>query len=427
MPDKNELEEIVSHVLNGYIDSDDFNGTPLSGLMNAFNIEEAQKKKIISDLLSNNKITLCFSDSGNSHIKRLPDLPLEKQIEKLQKERLEHVCAYPSCEVLSGHFENQDYIDRPFTRELFLGAAQLEARFFDMGVLERYRNDPRYHFGFREFSGIISIASKYYRTDDVLERDQVLLESFGLAISEEKDRKIAAFLRYLHNLTAEHQQYWKSYEINGDGYILVPEYYMPSIIGDFPTHVPIYQGILEEIKIVNEMCIRIGKPVLFREVFEDETPLEFGLFLRPTQKDFDAFIHTADKILSENLNQEFFASWPQLILDTVTENKDGTQTKTRKGTVQLLDNWLQDVIQGAEKEVIDKIIEAFKKVRQLRQVPAHKINPNSYDNSYINKQRDILNKIYVSVRFIRLMLTNHPAAKGVEVPDWLQEGLLRNY
>jgi len=428
VPHKIELEQaIVSHIIKSYIDSNDFNGVPISLLMKTLNIEEAQAKQIILNLLSNNKITLCFPDSGNPHIKRFPDLAVETQIEKLQGESLEHVCAYPSCEVLAGQFEKHDYVDRPFTRALYLGAAQLEARFFDMGVLERYRNDPRYHFDFEYFSGIISIASDHYETNDVPERDQVLLESFGLAISERKDRKIAAFLRYLHNLTPEHQQYWKSYEITSDGYILVPEYYTPSIIGDFPTHGPIYTGILEEIKLINEMCSRIGKPILFRDTFERERPLEFGLFLRPTQRDFDAFIHTADKILSENLNQKFFASWPQLTLETVTENKDGTQTKTRKGTVQLLDEWLRNVIMGADEEDIDKIINGFKEVRKLRQAPAHKIDPNKYDNSYIEKQRDIFEKIYVAVRTIRLFFTNHPATIGVEVPDWLQEGRLRNY
>lgn len=428
MSDQIELEQaIVSHVLKSYIDSHDFNGVSVSLLMEALNVEETQTKQIFSNLLLKNKITLCFPDSGNPNIKRLPDHPIETQIEKLQRQDIESVCAYPSCEVLEDHFEHHDYVDRPYTRALYLGAAQLEARFFDMGVLERYRNDPRYHFNFDYFSGIISVSSEYYETDDVPERDQVLLESFGLAISEKKDRKIAAFLRYLHNLTPEHQQYWKSYEITSDGYIVVPEYYTPSIIGEFPTHESIYNGVLAEIRLVNDMCSRIGKPVLFRETFEREKPLEFGLFLRPTQRDFDAFIHTADKVLSENLNQKIFASWPQLALETVAENDDGTQTKTRKGTVQLLDDWLHNTIKGAQEEDIKKIIGAFQEVRNLRQAPAHKINPNRYDDSYFEKQRHVMEKIYVAVRFIRLIFTNHPAAKTVEVPDWLQEGRLRNY
>jgi glutaredoxin 3 len=38
----------------------------------------------------------------------------------------------------------QAYADRPYTRELALGEAQLDLRSFDLQVLEAYRNDPRY-------------------------------------------------------------------------------------------------------------------------------------------------------------------------------------------------------------------------------------------------------------------------------------------
>lgn len=420
-------QSLTRHVWNKYVSSGDFNGTPVAPLAKVLGFNEDQIKQIISQLMHEGKLTLCFEDSGNPHIKRLPDRSLDEQLKKLQDDSIQWICAYPSSGLLKEHVNVLDFSDRPYTKLLYLGHAQLEPCYFDMGVLERYRNDPRYHFDFDYFSGMISIASEYYEKDHVPERDQVVLESFGLAISKKKDRKIAAFLRYLHNLTSDHQQYWKSYEISSKGYILAPEYFTPSIIGDFPTHEPIYNGVLEEMRIINATCDRIGKPKLFRETFEDGKPLEFGIFLRPTQNDFNAFVLATDKILSENLNQRFFGSWSQIALESTTQNQNGTITESKKGTVQLLEDWLRSAVLGVEDDVIRGIVQPFREVRKLRQNPAHKFSLNKYDDAFYEKQRDIMKRTYISVRDIRLILSSHPLARGVDVPDWLQEGRLRNY
>jgi hypothetical protein len=42
--------------------------------------------------------------------------------------------------------------------------------------------------------------------------------------------------------------------------------------------------------------------------------------------------------------------------------------------------------------------------------------------SFIHRQRELIGKIYGAVRTLRLVLANHPAAKGVEIPEWLFKG-----
>src|ERR1035441_9407542 len=58
---------------------------------------------------------------------------------------------------------------------------------------------------------------------------------------------------------------------------------------------------------VNEMCKLIGWQSLFRNEFrEGSKPPSFGFLIRPTLAQFIEFVHLLDKVLSENLNREFF-------------------------------------------------------------------------------------------------------------------------
>jgi hypothetical protein len=57
------------------------------------------------------------------------------------------------------------------------------------------------------------------------------------------------------------------------------------------------------------------------------------------------------------------------------------------------------------------MISTFKKVRKLRQKPAHKVNTDSFDQDLFKEQRDIVVNAYVSVRTLRLILANHPEVR----------------
>lgn len=218
---------IASIVLRRYTGSHDFNGVPADALAELVGLNEDTIREVLESLLHQGEVSLCFEDSVNPHIKRLPDHPIETQISKLHTENLCSMCVYPSSEALAHHIGPHAHVDRPYTRLLYLGAPQLEPRFFDMAVLERYRNDPRYHFNFEHFSGRISITSAAADGDDMAERDKIFLQSFGLAISDKSERKIAVFLRYLKDLSPEHQQYWRSFEVNSNNIEMVPEYLGP--------------------------------------------------------------------------------------------------------------------------------------------------------------------------------------------------------
>ena len=58
------------------------------------------------------------------------------------------------------------------------------------------------------------------------------------------------------------------------------------------------------------------------------------------------------------------------------------------------------------------MMSTFRKVRELRQKPAHKIDSNLFDQAIFKKQRDIVVSAYDAVRTLRLILTNHPSVKA---------------
>jgi hypothetical protein len=69
----------------------------------------------------------------------------------------------------------------------------------------------------------------------------------------------------------------------------------------------------------------------------------------------------------------------------------------------------------------------FKKIRKLRQKPAHSVEEDKFDQTYVKSQRDLIIKAYNVMRTLRLILANHPNVRGYRVPDWLQTGKIWTY
>ncbi len=55
----------------------------------------------------------------------------------------------------------------------------------------------------------------------------------------------------------------------------------------------------------------------------------------------------------------------------------------------------------------------FRKVRKLRQRPAHKLTENKHDESLFETQRLLFVEAYVAIRTLRQVLENHPRARSV--------------
>jgi hypothetical protein len=171
---------ILEATLTRYIESRDFNGFPIAELL-TLGSSESVLRDSATHLVQDGKISCKFARVNlNPHIKRVPDLTVDRQLELLGAEPLDGIVCYPCEEIICNRINVDIYNDRPFTKRLVLGSAQLDFLGFELTVLDRYLQDPRYHCILRDYSGMISIGHEASGDDHFPERDKILIENFGL-------------------------------------------------------------------------------------------------------------------------------------------------------------------------------------------------------------------------------------------------------
>jgi hypothetical protein len=421
--------QIIEQVVYRYLNSGDFNGLSFTTLEARLSAKKTTLLKVIADLVKNDQLEVIYGDyHPNPHIKAFSGLDKGEQITKLKNSKLlNQACLYPHPNVLKNRPEiDKKYADRPYTKELALGAGHLDFRAFDLAVLEIYRNDPRYHYYTNDISGWIAVTDKHYSSEEMPASDKALLNTFGFCYNAAMDRAVAVFLRYLTGLTPEHQMIWKSKELTGE-YKLHPDYYRNSILGDWGTGISIFDAFIMELEIVNIMCSSMSKPPLFKQTFKESRPREFSFLLRPTLSEFNSFIHLLDKMMSDNLEKNFFKG--QIRLETDAERADGKIVVTQKGTIQLLEEWITKYFRSKDPSAANRMFSVFKEIRKLRQKPAHSINENEFDQKYFKEQRRLAVDAYNAVRSIRIILANHPAVKAnpPKIDELLQQGKIWDF
>jgi hypothetical protein len=187
----------------------------------------------------------------------------------------------------------------------------------------------------------------------------------------------------------------------------------------------IFSAFLAEQKLINELTeIIFGKPI-FRNTFEgDSRPKEFTFFFTPTLKNYNDFILLLDKMISENINKDFFEGKVELF--TLREIENGLTEKQWKGTLQIFEEWLSDVFNTTDGSMQD-LFKPLKKIRKERQIPAHRINENHYDIKYIDKQKELMKEAYAVLRNLRIIFSMHRKADYVEIPKWLESGKIKMF
>lgn len=415
------MKEIIQNkITEYYLKSHDFNGIPIWNLLSTIGKEWAEIKPLIQDLIKSDSIRIIDEKTDiNPNIIRIRFEPLETQLEKANADEPGYMCLYPTKSILKKTVNPSDYNSEPYKLRLALGEPQLSYVSFDLSVLEFYRNDPRYRYENDDIQGHI-----YYDDEQLSESDKAFLVTYGFAYDEYFDRAVAVFLRYLADLTPEHQQIWKAKELP-DNFKLHPDYYRNTIIGDWGERTPICQAFLNELFIINRMCEAMGRPHLFRNdygEYGEGKPKKFHFLIRPTLEEFNSFVLLFDKMISDNINKNFFMN--VIDYENEHEREDGKIIVTQKGTLQLLDEWIHKFFRLADWSEWNEAIASLKKVRKLRQQPAHEINEDVFDQKYFKDQRELILNAYNGVRTIRLIFANHPKVKvaDIGIPDWLQEG-----
>lgn len=352
----------------------------------------------------------------NPHIKRLPVLPKERQLELINTESPLSYCLYPSPNLLALHVDPTEFSDRPFSRAMLLGEAQLSFVTFELAVLGRYRGDPRFIVKFHDYMGDMFISDEYYHSVDVVDRDKIAVSSFGLGLDDNLTPHIVVFYRYLHNLTPEHQQYWNSFRAKNVP--MCEPYYQSAVIGEWWENRSARYAIQEEMRIINEISMAAFSVKLLRQEITDDLPFDLSAFLVPSSENFAIFIHSWDKLLSENLNKDFFRGKIELTFEE--KRADGRLSVYDKGTVSLLREWLEATITGKDRQsILDAIIGPLQRIRKLRQKPAHGFQKNEFSEEFHATRRQTLTDILNALACLRTVLSRYPEGRKVHVPEWL--------
>lgn len=416
---------VLDFVTQFYLESRDFNGVSFEGVQKKFDLDPTELIPIIINLINTSKLSLNFGDiHPNPHIKAFEEEDSDIQVKKLKESNLKHVCIYPLKSHLSSIVDKSDYVDKPFTLRLALGEPQLSLLTFDITILEFYRNDPRYYYSCDNAGGRIHIRDEHYNSKNTPEPDKILLKEFGFSYDDKFNRAVSVFLTDLAVLTPKHQKIWDANKLTGN-YKIHPEFWATAM-GHFPEGISIFSAFIIELQQINEICKLIGRPVLFKKDFAGvEKPKELSFIIRPTSKEYYDFAHFLDKLISENINKEFFLDDINFEYEEI--RKDGKIIITQKNTITILHEWLNKVLTTKNTTLIDDMIKTFKKIRDLRHNPAHKIDDNIFDKKYFQKQKDLVENTYNAIRTLRLILINHPKAKYHKVPDYLQKGKIWIY
>jgi hypothetical protein len=416
MPTRSRLEaRFLEDIVHFYLNSPDFNGVSLDRLLEC---REAGALDALKKLVQRELVEVISGKWDNPHIKRLPAYEVAKQLEILTPDSAEAICVYPSEKHMRGTIRSNLYRNRPFTRLLALSHPQIEPNFFELSVLDRYQSDPRYIFRFDGLAGSISITDQHYRSRGMVSSDKVILGSFGLG-SDARGQKVAVvFLRYLSSLTPRHQQHWQSQWVRGNCAV-EGNYYRRSILGEWTDGISVYDALLAELFHINAMCARVGMPPLFIQDFSGERPKGFGLLMRPTRREYHEFAHILDKLISENLNLEFFEA-EGLSVEGEATRSDGRVEVMRKASLRLLQEWLGMRIRFKVDSGPARIMATLREVRALRQKPAHAMIDDEFSPSYQKEKERLISDVYMSISNIRAFFQTHPQARDYTVPKDLK-------
>ena len=412
-------DTVLDEITRFYLESGDFNGIHSTNLSNRLGVGFNEFCNFIRELISERKVGILYSPPfGNPHIIQIGFKSDGEQIERLNNLDKEPFCLYPRPAHLNKVVNCSDYANEPYKLELALGCPQLDFRSFDPSVLEHYRNDPRYMYETDDIKGHIC-----YESESMSEHDKTMLESFGFSYDSNLNRAVAVVLRYLARLSPGHQQIWKLKELQGD-YKPHPDYYLNNILGRFREHESIFTAFVDEVHLINQMSMAMNRPSLFRKVYGkkcESRPKKFSFLIRPTLEEFNYFVHLLDKMISENINKAFFQN--EILYETEIKRKDGNIEVQQNGTLQILDDWMRNSFRTNDWQSWNTAIKAFRKVRKIRQKPAHGVDSDVFDQKYFKEQRELMIGAYNGMRILRMIFENHPMVRSsdIGIPEYLQE------
>jgi hypothetical protein len=349
-------------------------------------------------------------DYMNIHIRPWPSRrTVEAQINELREltDSDYGVALYPMAKAMKGVKLPKKYEDAPFSREMARGRSTLELAFFSADVLETYRNDARFRFGMGDFGINFGLSDEAYDDQDQPDKDHVGLLHLGFAYdmqrydSEDPEspivRRVAAFYGDLKELTPEHQQRWASFQVDADGIDPHPVWYGTQM-GRWPDGIGPFARLEQELKNISDLFEHVWGARVFKT---HEPPDDFGWILRADQREWDHFIHSLDKLLSDNI-------------DGAALDKAGIPKKNSEGqnlgTLKRLELFM--TMNGVAADRAKWAMKPLHEVRAARHKPAHVLRTNVNDRTLVRKQMRLMHAVDEVLINFRQWLASHPQNRG---------------
>lgn len=408
---------LKEQIAQRYLDSADFNGTDAALLSSALKDYDVNTDEVIAELVREGSVYANFGHQMvNPHIMGFSHESAEKNIAELER-RGGPIGAilYPTRQTLAEMRAGDHYTSAPYSAALALGAGQLDAVFFRADVLARYREDPRYDY-------TLDIGGEIRAREGTPLDTFLTTFSIGFHADPAEDEIVVGVpLRYLHDLSPSEQSYWKSFEHGHQNWVLHPDWVRPHLLGEFPERLSPYTAMLEEMQVVNEICDAIGWPPLYRRLYTGASrPTDFGYPIRPTKKELNNFIEQLNKMLIDNMSNDFFE---RAKVETTEERRDaeGTVFKGPRGTIAMLKDFMEKTVRVDEHGAVPHAVDTLKSVRKRRSAVAHDIKDDEYDPGVWREQTMLVKDAYRAVLTVRQLLQSHPKAASVTVSPLLEE------
>ncbi|MDP7739478.1 hypothetical protein [Mycobacterium paragordonae] len=405
---------LLENIISFYLDSRDFNGLP---------IYEPDKIDVdaASELVRQGLVQVVSDeDYMNPHIRPWPSgRSIEDQVDSLQRIKNNEymVCLYPTAVAMKDYDFSDRYKDRPYHRRMAEGKGALELAFFRYDVLEPYRNDPRFVFRFNDYGVEIWLNDDLYIDESEPEADKTAIDHVGFAYDLSKfdkddpdseiRRLVCALYVDLCKLNSAHQLRWSTYEVEPGPDVAPHHIWWGSQMGHWPDGMGTFERFFFELKTLNKLFADAHRVDLVSTV---DRPDGLGWILRPSQSEFDSFVHQLDKLLSDNLRHKAFDELG------IARRNDADELI---GSLNRLDLTLERF--GVSESARSEVLEPLRNVRRLRQKPAHALRENVTNATFVHHQASLLRDVTTSVELLRRFWQTHPANAGWKEPEHATE------
>lgn len=406
-----EQPELLEEIITFYLDSRDFNGRAIYD-PNEIDIDAA------ADLVQQGLVQVVDDeDYLNPHIRPWQSRrSVEDQIDSLRriKEDEHMVCLYPTAAAMKNYDLGDRYKDRPYHRRMAEGKGTLELAYFRYDVLESYRNDPRFVFRFTDYGVDIWLNDELYMDESEPDADKTAIDHVGFAYDLSKfdkddpdseiRRLVCAFYVDLCKLNSAHQLRWSTYEVETRPDIRPHPIWWGAQMGHWPDGTGPFERFFYELETLNTLFKQAHGEDLFGSTGR---PDGFGWILRPSQSEYDSFVHQLDKLVSDNLRHKAFDRIG------VPRRNDNDELL---GTLIRLDLTLEGY--GVPQDTRAHVLRPFREVRRLRQKPAHTLTTNVTKHTFVHHQASLLQEVTNSLEQLRRFWQTHPANKSWQEPEF---------